>query len=349
MLKVTEVLLFSRSMGFLALLTISGSCKEDFNEIVNPIVTTGYAMDITGTSAKIEGNTNTSGGDHIVNRGICWSNILAEPIINADNWYWEGWGSGSYTGYMTDLTPGITYYVQAFASNSAGAGMGGVISFTTSGSITGEILFNPALTFGEVTDIDGNSYKTVEIGTQTWMAENLRTTKYNDGTTIPGITDLSAWIELETPGYCWYINDEKFKDPYGALYNWYTIGTGKLCPAGWHVPGDDEWRTLTGFLGGDSAAAGHLRETGTSHWIYENSGVTDNSGFAALPGGRRSWSDQRYFREMGYGAGFWSSNADHYDDEYALCRRMYYYGDSGSFSYEVYSKKAGLSVRCVKD
>ena len=97
---------------------------------------------------------------------------------------------------------------------------------------------------GTVTDIDGNTYKTVQIGTQTWMAENLRTTKYNDGEAIPYVTDNSVWVKLETPAYCYYNNDISNKKMFGALYNWYTVNTGRLCPSGWHVPTDAEWTTL---------------------------------------------------------------------------------------------------------
>jgi hypothetical protein len=102
-----------------------------------------------------------------------------------------------------------------------------------------------------VKDIDGNVYDTVTVGTQTWMVENLKTTRYNDGTAIPLVTKSVAWETLSTPGYCWYNNDEStYKAPYGALYNWYTVNTGKLCPTGWHVPGDSEWIVLIDFLGG---------------------------------------------------------------------------------------------------
>ncbi len=333
----------------LVLITIN-SCQEDFSNIMIPIVTTGFVSNITDTSAMVEGNSNTSGGDHIVNRGICWSNILNQPATNPDAWHDGGWGSGSFAGYMGDLTPGITYYVQAYSSNSAGAGRGNVVTFSTTGNITDESVFNPDLTYGTVTDIQGNNYRTIQIGSQTWMAENLKTTKYSDGADIPEVTGLSAWIELQTPGYCWYINDAKFKNPYGALYNWYTVSTEKLCPAGWHVPGEAEWITLTGNLGNESQAGGHLREAGTSHWVFETQDVTNSTGFTALPAGYRSWNDGRYFREMGYGTGFWSSTADPYDAElFAVGRRFYYPADSGGIAHNVYSKKAGLSVRCVKD
>jgi len=108
-----------------------------------------------------------------------------------------------------------------------------------------------------VTDIDGNVYHIVAIGTQVWMAENLKTTKYNDGTFIPLVTDSTAWGNLSTPGYCWYNNDAAtYKNTYGALYNWFTVNTGKLSPKGWHIPSDTEWETLITYLGGESLAGG---------------------------------------------------------------------------------------------
>ncbi|MGB4293792.1 MAG: FISUMP domain-containing protein, partial [Bacteroidales bacterium] len=97
-------------------------------------------------------------------------------------------------------------------------------------------------------DVDGNRYKVIMIGNQLWMAENLRTTKYNDGTPIPLVTDNTAWSNLTSPGYCWYDNNSTNKDTYGALYNWYTVNTGKLCPSGWHVPSDDEWTIMQNYL-----------------------------------------------------------------------------------------------------
>ena len=348
-MKINENLFIWPLLLLLLLLIAVSSCEEDFSNIVIPSVTTGFVSQITDTSAMVEGNSNTSGGDHIVARGICWSNLLTQPNTNPDDWYNGGWGSGSFSGYMDGLTPGLTYYVQAFSSNSAGGAAGNVILFSTTGNITGESMFNPDLTYGTVTDIQGNTYKTIQIGSQTWMAENLKATKYSDGIDIPEVTGLNAWIDLQTPGYCWYVNDPKFKNPYGALYNWYAVNTEKICPAGWHVPTDGEWLMLTSNLGDESQAGVQLREAGASHWVFENQ-ETNSTGFTALPGGYRSWNDQKYFHEMGYAAGFWSSTADPYDaDLFAVSRRFYFRSDSGGIFYNINSKKTGLSVRCVKD
>ena len=169
----------------------------------------------------------------------------------------DGSGTGTFTSSITGLTAGTTYYVRAYATNSAGTGYGNDISFTTQqGGV------------GNVTDDDGNVYHSVTIGTQVWMVENLKTTKYNDGTSIPLVTDATDWHNLLTPGYCWNNNDEAtYKATYGALYNWYTVNTGNLCPTGWHVPGDAEWTTLTTYLGGEDVAGGKLKEVGITHWL----------------------------------------------------------------------------------
>ena len=146
-------------------------------------------------------------------------------------------------------------------------------------------------TSGMISDIDGNEYETVKIGSQWWMAENLKTTRCNDGTLIPLVSNDSSWQNLLTPGYCWYNNDSiAYADPYGALYNYYSVAdtnSSNICPIDWHVPSSAEWTTLTGFLGGTFVAGGKMKETGTAHWANPNTGATNESGFTGLPGGIR--------------------------------------------------------------
>jgi uncharacterized protein (TIGR02145 family) len=175
------------------------------------------------------------------------------------------------------------------------------------------------------------------------MAENLKTTKYNDGTAIPLVTDDKAWDALTTPAYCWYKNDATTnKNTYGASYNWYTVGTNKLCPKGWHVPTDAEWTTLTTYLGGESVAGGKLKETGTTHWESPNTGATNESGFKALAGGDREFGTFSY---IGYSGYFWSATGTNATE--ARYRNMAYYGSKvGSNSI---FKKMGYSVRCLRD
>lgn len=138
-----------------------------------------------------------------------------------------------------------------------------------------------------VKDIDGNKYKTIKIGTQIWLSENLKTTTYNDGTAIPLVKNYDAWAELSTQAYCWYNNDSTNKEVYGALYNWYAVNTKKLCPEGWHVPSDEEWTELRTYLGDKGNAGLALKESGTSHWKSPNSDASNTTGFTGLPGGYR--------------------------------------------------------------
>ncbi|MBC8345375.1 MAG: fibronectin type III domain-containing protein [Candidatus Marinimicrobia bacterium] len=161
-----------------------------------------------------------------------------------------------------------------------------------------------------VTDIDGNDYKTVKIGGQAWMAENLKVTKYRDGSAIPKVHSNSDWSNLTTGAYAVYNDDDGNANTYGYLYNWYAITDNRIiAPTGWHVPTDDEWTTLIGFLGNDPG--GKLKETGTAHWNSPNTGATNESGFTAIPGGSRASSiyssSGGYFSSVGSQGLYWSS------------------------------------------
>ncbi|HEY5123116.1 MAG TPA: fibrobacter succinogenes major paralogous domain-containing protein [Ignavibacteria bacterium] len=195
-----------------------------------------------------------------------------------------------------------------------------------------------------VKDIDGNIYKTVAIGKQIWMAENLKTTKYNDGRVVPLVTDDKAWKALTTPAYCWYNNDAKNnKDKYGALYNWYTVKTNKLCPTGWHVPTDAEWTALTTYLGGESVAGVKLKETGITHWEKPNTGATNGSGFTALPSGYRSGYGS--FDQIGNCCYWWSYTEG---DKVLAYNRGIGYNKRRVVRYKDY-KVDGFSIRCLLD
>jgi uncharacterized protein (TIGR02145 family) len=192
-----------------------------------------------------------------------------------------------------------------------------------------------------VTDIDGNMYSTITIGTQTWMKQNLKTTRLNDGTPIPNVSG-GAWGGLTTPAYCWYSDDNSYSATYGALYNWYAVNTGKLAPQGWHVATDAEWTTLSNILGGDALAGGKLKEIGLAHWETPNTGATNETGFSAVPGG----SLERYgFTGINRRSRFW--NATEFDAFDAFYRDLFF---DGNPLYRYYSKKSGgYSVRLVRD
>jgi len=201
----------------------------------------------------------------------------------------------------------------------------------------------PALITGTVQDIEGNTYKTVKIGTQWWMAENLKTTKYRDGTSIPNVTDNTAWINLTTGAYSDYDNTPSNSATYGRLYNWYAATDAhNIAPTGWHVPTDVEWSTLTTYLGGENVAGGKLKEIGTTHWTSPNTGATNETGFTALPGGGRGTSGTFYYIEN---YGYWWS-ATEYSATAWYRSMLHYLSDVGRGSV---SKKLGFSVRCVRD
>ena len=193
-----------------------------------------------------------------------------------------------------------------------------------------------------ITDVDGNLYHYVVIGTQTWLVENLKTTHFNDGTPIPNVTNAADRHTLKTPAYFWYNNDINNKDTYGALYDWYAVNTGILAPKGWHVPSNDEWKILINFLGGANVAGKHLKEKGATHWDSTNN--SDNSsGFTALPGGCTNLDG--FFEYIGMFGNWWSSTP--YASG-AMCQSMSP-GSNGVAETTENPKNFGYSVRCVKN
>ena len=195
-----------------------------------------------------------------------------------------------------------------------------------------------------LTDINGNIYNTVKIGTRIWMAENLKVTRYNDGTEIPLTKDAAIWRNLVTGAYCWYNNDEtSFKDTYGALYNGYTIDDGKLCPVGWHVPEAGDWKELREFLGDSAKAGGKLKEAGTAHWLAPNKGADNSSGFTALGAGIR-YFEGTYASILSYSS-IWSSTEVSHADEWCC---GFYFAEA-ALTLDHRNKKYGFSVRCLKD
>jgi uncharacterized protein (TIGR02145 family) len=319
-------------VGIVLILTIG--CKKDKDQV--PVVTTSVMSNINQTSASCGGYVTSDGGASVTERGICWS-ISTTPTI-ADNKTTDGTGTGSYTSTISSLNPHTIYYLRAYATNSVGTGYGDIISFTTWNC---PIIFNTSLSYDSISDIENNVYKTITIGTQTWMAENLRVTKYKDGTDIPLVTNTE--LVPTTPCYFWFDNDPvTYKDTYGALYNWYTVSTDNLCPIGWHVPSDSEWTTLTNYLGGANSSGGKLKEIGTSHWLSPNTGATNEVGFTAVPGGFRVGS----FWSVDSWGDWWSSTEINSDN--AVSREMGF-NISSIDSIGDGLKSTGLSVRCVKD
>ena len=206
---------------------------------------------------------------------------------------------------------------------------------------------------GTVTDIEGNSYKTITIGTQEWMTENLRTSQYNDGTVIDQITSDAIWEGLSSGAWCWYGNNNSYEVPYGKLYNWYAVNTGNLCPTGWHVPTDTEWTILIDYLDPDDVdptvvgtqspvAGGKMKETGVTHWNSPNTGATNESGWSGLPGGTRNTNGS--FNHLGTN-GYWWSASEFGGNAWI---RLLSYNDDNANRPSI-DERIGVSVRCLRD
>lgn len=193
-----------------------------------------------------------------------------------------------------------------------------------------------------VTDIDGNVYRAVQIGGQCWMAENLKTTRYNDGSTIPNVTDNTAWSQLTTGAWSYYYNSSANDATYGKLYNGYAAAVSNICPQGWHVPTDAEWTVLTDFLGGILVAGGKMKAT--TLWITPNIGATNECGFAGLPGGNRN-NGGAFLGTLFYGGYWWS--ASEFGAVSAGRRALYYY-DTGIWGSNDL-KTFGFCLRCIRD
>jgi len=296
-----------------------------------PKATTLYAEELSTSGAKLFGiiSANKLNTAVTFEYGTTTSYGNSAAISNGDITEDDDTVYTSITG----LSPNTTYYFRVRAENELGVTYGGDSTFSTVlDGIT-----------GTVTDADGNTYGTIGIGHQTWMIENLKTTKFNDGSNIRFVANDSIWEQLSSDGYCWYNNDSTNKDTYGALYNWYTVNTGKLCPTGWHVPTESDYTELVDYLGGAGEAGGYLKATGTSLWNTPNTGASNQYGFSGLGAGLRdNYAD---FDFMKINGNWWSST------NYSTLTAGYFYllyNYPNAFQNYI-NKKFGLSVRCVKN
>lgn len=206
-------------------------------------------------------------------------------------------------------------------------------------------IFNPDKTYGKMSDVDGNIYKTIVIGEQTWMAENLRVTHYQNEVEIPNITDNEEWGSLTSGAFCNYNNTDDVDTiaTYGRLYNWYAVANyQELAPKGWRVPDIADWLELIEYLGGDTIASNALKEIGTYHW--EDAFESDNSiGFTAIPNGRRYLSEK--FSGIGFYCVLWT--ASEYNSEKAGF--LYLYDFSSNVNKGINYKQNGYAVRLIKE
>lgn len=292
-----------------------------------PEIKGAYPSNITQTTAQLGGEVISEGGAPTT-RGVCWS--TSENPTVADSKTTDGTGAGTFTSNLTGLSRSTTYYARAYATNIAGTVYGNAVVIRTMQ--------------GTVTDIDGNVYQTVLIGTQEWMAENLKVTHYRNGDAIPNITDNTQWANTTAGAWCSNNNDPANKNIYGLLYNFSTItDIRSACPAGWHVPDDTEWGILFNYLGGKEIA-GYKMMPALKDAFNVIRGGDNSSGFTALLGGSRHLTG--VFQFPGVVGDFWSSTitGKWKESNYvsiSVGRKEIWSG----YNYD----NSGLSIRCIKD
>jgi uncharacterized protein (TIGR02145 family) len=297
------------------------------NELPLPKLSTVAINSISTVTARSGGNITNDGGSAITAKGVCWSETQ-NPTVSSDNKTNDGSGTGSYTSNLTGLKPGTKYYLRAYATNSGGTAYGDQVTFVS-----------------YIADNEGFIYPTIEIGSQIWMKTNLKSTNFKNGSNIPLVTVNATWGSLSSPAMCWYKNDAvTYNGTYGVLYNWYAVGTGNLCPDGWHVPSNSEWTTLIDFLGGPAVAGGKMKESGFNHWVTPNLGATNESGFTGLPGAYR-YENGGFYETIGEYGFFWASTE--ISSTNAWDRGLRY--ETGEIRAGEGFKKVGMSVRCLKN
>ena len=307
-----------------------------------PTILTSEATSVTSSTAISGGTITSDGGGAITASGIVWGTTTNPTLATNVGSTTDGTSTGTFISNLAGLNPGTTYYVRAYATNSAGTAYGNQITFSAIANVT--------------------PLTNVTIGTQVWSSTNLDVTTYRDGTPIPQVTDPTAWAGLTTGAWCYYNNDTTNGGTYRKLYNWYAfVGIHntaslndpslrkQLAPQGWHIPTDEEWSTLTTFLGGESIAGGKMKSTGTIEasnglWLSPNTSATNESGFTGLPAGIRS--ENGSFVAISERGGWWTTL------EFSNTTSCWVISLNNTYSYAYrspYNKKYGFSVRCLRD
>ncbi|MCO5233765.1 MAG: fibrobacter succinogenes major paralogous domain-containing protein [Chitinophagales bacterium] len=354
-----------RKFNFLLLFIIvfaivfSISCTKDSSPpkskdaLELPSITTGVISNITSSSATAGGHIAYDGRSPVIARGVCYS---TDTIPTIDNSFVtkDGIGTGDFTSVLSGLTKNTRYYIRAYATNSKGTAYGYLGEFKTKNAIPDSIKYflNPSLIYGSLIDIDGNKYPTVQIGAQTWMAENLKTTRYNDGALISMAEDKVDWKNNTTGAWVYFRNDSSYNRLFGKLYNWYAVNTDKLCPLGWHIPSNTEWEALFAYL--VPRAGSKLKSRGvlslyTGYWTSfspnTESDATNESGFTGMPGGYRIY-DASSYTNFNSDAYFWSAT-DRENTKVAWYMHLGHNSIDAGLSND--NKGNGYSCRCLKD
>lgn len=299
-----------------------------------PALNTLAVNNVSANTAKTGINITDTGGSPISSSGICWD-TKTNPENTLSTKKIIGKQLGMFEDTIKGLVPNTVYYVRAFATNETGTVYGDVISFKT----------KEIQVFNTVEDIDGNIYNTIQIGTQVWMLENLKTTHLNDGSRIPNMIDNQSWFLDQSGAFCIYAAIPDYSRNYGLLYNWHAVNTGKLSPKGWHIPTDAEWTVLETYLGGANVAGGKIKST--QFWLSPNTAADNYSGLSAVPAGYRvsMSSIDTYFEKVTNNCIFYSATEETKTSAYA---RKLSYNDAAVNRIKIL-KSYGCSVRCIKN
>ena len=303
-------------------LNIKGEEKYSPTTLVQiaPVLTTKSALNITGTTATSGGYIKTNGGSDITSKGIVWS-LATNPTIALTTKTNDGIGSVDYKSYITGLYPSRKYYVKSYATNVIGTSYGNEINFIA-------------------------DYNQILIGSQVWSDSNLNVSTYRNGDIIPQVTDQTAWNNLTTGAWCYYLNDTGAEIYYGKLYNWYAVTDPRgLAPEGFHVPSDDEWKTLNDHIDSEKIKGVKKKVLREKHQYVDGDKI--ESRFKGLPGGARLIKDFGcYFSSIGFDGAWWSSSENVTKSDLYNTLNYFFLGGANDYSF---NKQFGFSVRCIKD
>ncbi len=302
-------------------------CGKD--EIVN--IETTIPKGVSYTKATIGGTLKVDNNTKILSAGVCWS--LSDMPSITDNKIDSVRKSCTYYFEITHLEPGKTYYNRAYVTTPYTTYYGSIREFKTKGVAERVVL-----------DIEENTYNTIVIGTQTWMVQNLKTSKYQNGDNITYVPSNTYWANSNYGAWCNYENTNSNSTKYGRLYNWFAIqDPRKIAPEGWRISTESDWQTLIDYLGGEAICGGKLKDQSISYWLQPNVGATNESGFTARAGGNRTSTG--IYQNVATSAMFWALNSFDTDSSFAYTLN----NSSTEIIKTVFSNKAGLSVRCIKE
>ncbi|MFT3753817.1 MAG: fibrobacter succinogenes major paralogous domain-containing protein [Paludibacter sp.] len=352
--KATRIIFFFSS----ATLILLASCTSAVPE---PVINTAEISEVTQTTATCGGSIALAGAASVIERGVCWS-TTPNPSIHM-NKTTDGSGTGSFTSNVEFLNPATTYYIRAYATTSDETTFYGnslLITTLPEDNAPSKIL-NPDLTYGTLTDIEGNMYHTITIGAKTWMAENLRVSKYRNGEAIPNVADNDKWGKLSSGAQCNFFNTSETNTiaKFGRLYNFHAVADSRnIAPQGWHVATDNDWAALENYVAANLGISTSVAQAlaAKTDWLESSiagavgcldpatySSLNNYSGFSSLPSGMRGIYGA--FDNIATYCAWWTSTGN--DKTTARFASLGYYGTSLGRNFT--DKHYGLSVRCVKD